>query len=530
MSEEVFDVIIVGSGPAGVSAAFPLLEAGLKVLMADGGRTPSVLPPESPFMDSRRADADQWKWMVGPEFQALRNLDAVSPKLRVPTHAYAFEDFSSRNKVASDGFVVVGSLATGGLSRAWGCGVATLDASELSAFPFAAQELARSYETVVRRIGVSGANADDMSGYFGLDPWAQPALAMDDIHERAFRLYKEKKQALTALDFRLGRSRVAALSLDMGARKACNLSGNCLYGCHRKSLYTASDELEALAQHPNFRHAKGFVVDEVACDNNHGVRVMGQSQGRLATLRAKKLILAAGTIATTRMALQALKFDQRVPLQSCPTAAFLLWAPRFLGRARRNEFGLGQLSFALGVEEGIGGFGSTFSTTGIPMTEFVSHMPLRKRYGIDVLRSLLSSCLAGNIFLPGHLSDATAGLGADGSLRITGGYSDRVAPLLGIAHRKLRAAYGKLGLMMMPTSFTAGRPGGDIHYAGTLPMRSNPAVGQTSADGALAGTEGIFIVDGACLSDLSEKSHTLTIMANADRIGLKLAQRLKASA
>ena len=32
-----FDAIIVGTGPAGVSAAFPLVDAGLQVLMIDAG-------------------------------------------------------------------------------------------------------------------------------------------------------------------------------------------------------------------------------------------------------------------------------------------------------------------------------------------------------------------------------------------------------------------------------------------------------------------------------------------------------------
>ncbi|MGA2128891.1 MAG: FAD-dependent oxidoreductase, partial [Xanthobacteraceae bacterium] len=30
------DIVIIGSGPAGVSAAFPLVETGLRVLMIDG--------------------------------------------------------------------------------------------------------------------------------------------------------------------------------------------------------------------------------------------------------------------------------------------------------------------------------------------------------------------------------------------------------------------------------------------------------------------------------------------------------------
>ena len=37
-----FDVIIVGSGPAGVSATFPLVESGVKVLMVDGGKQEDI--------------------------------------------------------------------------------------------------------------------------------------------------------------------------------------------------------------------------------------------------------------------------------------------------------------------------------------------------------------------------------------------------------------------------------------------------------------------------------------------------------
>ena len=42
------DAIIVGSGPSGVSAAFPLLAAGMHVVMLDGGkerRQDSLAPP-----------------------------------------------------------------------------------------------------------------------------------------------------------------------------------------------------------------------------------------------------------------------------------------------------------------------------------------------------------------------------------------------------------------------------------------------------------------------------------------------------
>ena len=38
--------------------------------------------------------------------------------------------------------------------------------------------------------------------------------------------------------------------------------------------------------------------------------------------------------------------------------------------------------------------------------------------------------------------------------------------------------------------------------------------------------QGLYVVDGAALTRLPAKAHTLTIMANADRIARKLAQQL----
>jgi hypothetical protein len=41
-----------------------------------------------------------------------------------------------------------------------------------------------------------------------------------------------------------------------------------------------------------------------------------------------------------------------------------------------------------------------------------------------------------------------------------------------------------------------------------------------------AAAPGLYVVDGAALTRLPAKAHTLTIMANADRIARKLAQQL----
>ena len=70
--------------------------------------------------------------------------------------------------------------------------------------------------------------------------------------------------------------------------------------------------------------------------------------------------------------------------------------------------------------------------------------------------------------------------------------------------------------------------GSALHFAGTLPMTAAPSAYQTDRDGRLHGTSAVYIVDGACLPRLAAKNATLTIMANALRIGRHIAAATRA--
>ena len=76
------DVAIVGSGPAGVSAAFPLVDAGLRVTMIDGGEMPDVAVPAGEYLDVRARDAKQIEWFAGRDPARFVRRDAISPKFR----------------------------------------------------------------------------------------------------------------------------------------------------------------------------------------------------------------------------------------------------------------------------------------------------------------------------------------------------------------------------------------------------------------------------------------------------------------
>lgn len=516
-----FDCIVIGSGPAGVSVSFPLLEAGKKVLMVDGGRTANVPLPDQPYLAARTGDQDQWRWFSG-DARAAVTVVKGSPKLRVPTQQFAFDGFCQANRIETRDFNATGSLAAGGLSNAWGCGVASLSDSELDSFPAPAQEMRSSYATIANRIGISGRSNDDLSAYFGLDEWSQAPIALDANHQYLVQCYQRKKALLSEHGFLMGRSRVAVLTEGKDGRESCDLSANCLWGCHRGSTWSAAQDLEKLKLFPGFEYQPGVVIEKVSADGGLN-RVLGTRTGQGFSAKARQVLLAAGTLATTAIVLRTTNNTTRRPLQNCPNAAFLLWLPRHLGAARVQAFGLGQLSFTLALAENETAFGSTFNTTGLPVAEFLRAVPFNKRSGINLLRGLLSSCVVANVFLPGHYSTSTMTLKEDGAVLINGGFKAGLPATFQQVQKRLRAAFARLGAYMIPGSFTPGETGSDIHYAATLPMREHPDEGETGPLGELPGLPGVHVVDGACLPVLSEKSHTLTIMANADRIGRALA-------
>ena len=97
------DFIVIGSGPAGVSAALPLVEAGRRVLMIDGA------------VERSGAANAPWQRMLGERLEALRPDDGLSPKLRTPEARQVIGDFKRWSALDADTFLALGALARGGL-------------------------------------------------------------------------------------------------------------------------------------------------------------------------------------------------------------------------------------------------------------------------------------------------------------------------------------------------------------------------------------------------------------------------------
>ncbi|ANL42772.1 choline dehydrogenase-related protein (plasmid) [Rhizobium phaseoli] len=495
------DFIIVGSGPAGVSAAFPLIAAGRRVLMLDAGN------------DAGWEDESRSARVLGSNLESLRADDGSSPKLQTPVARGILERFRRESGITGDGFTPVASLVRGGLSNIWGAQISYLDAEDIAGWPIDIELLQRSYERVSQRIGIS-TNADLTAGANSASILPLGATAAHVLHRHEIAKPADGS-------FRLFPAVNAILSEARPGRAACDLRGDCLYGCPSGAIYNSRQDLLALQKSPHFRLLDNMRA--ISLTSNAGWTI-GTADG--SSFSAPRIILAAGVLGTAALLADLLPIGgEGLRLLNSPTLAIPLLSPARLLRSATATHSLAQLGLSLRYGERASEYvtGAIYEVGSLPAQSFVNRMPLGRKAGRAAFETIAGSLLVATIYYPGdqcrsYIHREAAGKG----MTVRGGFADGFDTRAKDLKRRLRREWKRLGLVPLPGASLA-EPGIDAHFAGTLPMGAAGPFG-TSADGELNLHPGLHVVDGSVLPDLSSKYITMTIMANADRIAHRLAQ------
>lgn len=526
-------VIIIGSGPAGVAAAFPLLARGCRVLMLEGGEDEAGgdAPSHADLQDVRHR-SDQWKLIVGERYEAFEDPDAPSPKFRVPAHRHVLRRFQERMAIRPTNFAVAGALAAGGLANLWGAGVSRFDDEDLADYPISLRDMAPSYERISERIGISGSNDDDMARALGHEPHLLAPTKRSEQMQRLLVRYDSRPGPARRHGVRLGAARNAVLTERRGARGGCVHCGLCLWGCQYGAIWSAKHDLQALKRHPNFRYrAATLAIGLERTAAGWRVLVEDAGSGTALGLEATRVFLACGALGSAKLVLAALALHERdIAFQTSPAAGFAVLVsgrkPARGSRREDNAFALAQATFKVEeprLQRGYA-FGHLFAGDTIQAGEYVRQMgslsyPAARR----VVRVLQPRLLAGSCFLDGAYSRHTLRLARSGEFRINGGYAPEAAAHASHVRKRVAAALRRYGAWLLPGSFRLAPPGADAHYGATVPMRAAPRPHEANHAGEVHGLPGVYVVDGSALTRVPPKPHTLSIMANADRIAAAVA-------
>ena len=531
-------VVIVGSGPAGVSAAFPLVEKGIRVLMLDAGR---AAPPGPAGLDERdtmrrlRESRRHWKVMVGERFERFATEGFASPRLRVPAHHGLFADFNRRYATRADDFMAVGALARGGLSNAWAATVSRFDDADLADCPVSLGDLHASYRRVAQRIGVSGAADDDLSAFYGSEESLQPPIAPRGNAGLLYRRYRARPVPARARGVLLGHVRAAVLTRDHHGRQGCASCGLCIYGCAGRSVWSAKYDLATLLRFPTFRYRDGaFVTRLRRLETGWALLVDPAGTASPRRIEAKRVLLANGAIGSAKLVMDALGMrneDRKLLTNPMAVFALFLLQRHIGGLVDEDVFGSMQLAFRVATPESREryAFGQLFLGDTNPVSDFLAHMPFSWPLSRRIARRLQPGLLFGQLALGGSYSHNTMCLRRSGDLSIRGGNAPAAAHAFRTTIHRLAGALLRYGVCLVPGSVRLCGAGEDVHYAGTVPMQAAPRAGEADARGEVQGLPGVHVVDGAALTTLPAKTHTLTIMANADRIATALATAIAAA-
>lgn len=533
------DVLVVGSGPSAVNAAYPLVEAGHSVQMLDVGNRDGVYErtiPDGPFSELRRTDEQQHRYLLGEQFEGIGFDHMGSGAQLTPPRQYVLRDAERLLPIDSSSFFPLQSLAEGGLGAAWGAGSPAFSAADLDGFPISHADLKPHYETVAARIGVSGAR-DDLWPYLGELDAMQPPLEIDSNGESILRRYEHQRAATNRTGLYLGLPRLAILSQPLRGRLATRYWDMDFWSDAGRSVYRPRWTVDELRAFPNFSFVNRRLVqrfEELASDEV-AVTARDVDTGATTAYRARRLVLAAGTLGTTRIVLRSLgQYGRRVPLVCNPHTYLALFNFNSVGKALRDaRHSMAQLCvvYAPGGPTRSPLVGHYYSYRSLLLFRLMKDSPLPVREALQILR-LLSPHFG--VLILQH-KDRPTSTKYCSLVRAASGEEDRLAVEYALSSAEqadndateagIVRALRRLRCVKMQTV----RPGhaASTHFAGTFPMTARDDELTTDPRGRLRPTRHVYLADGSVFPNLPSKGLTFTMMANADRIGSHLCADLR---
>lgn len=509
---------VIGSGPAGVSAAVALTRRNLKVTMLDAGHT---LEKSREQVVARLAASTPQGWSEADVRYVKEGIEPVSggmPLKRSYGSDFPFRTDGSQLKFEYRNTGIHPGFARGGLSNVWGAGMLPFHPGDTTAWPFDLSELEEGYRGVLSFVPCSGAS-DDLEQLFPVYAPRLNSLPAGNQGKALLGDAARSQAALRADGIVVGNSRLAVHGAE------CRRCGMCLYGCPYELIYNAAFTLRQLRRLPNFRYEPGFVVERLR-EKDGSVLVEGHDLATLAPRRfeADRLLLGAGVVPSTAILLNSLAdLDVRIRIQD--SFYFLLPLLRFQSvpdPAREELHTLAQ-AFIVMRDPTISKPFVHFSIYGYNDLMAPS---LRAVLGVfGRIPALVSRSMVAGGYLHSDLSPSLWMTLTPGRVLIEGEDSTRAIATAKKAAAKLLRQMTRLRTMPVTGAMRFPPPGRGFHSGGSFPISKQQVRHTSDIEGRPYGFERVHLVDASCLPSIPATPITLPVMANAWRIANLAAER-----
>ena len=307
---------VIGSGPAGIAAAYALVKRGLPVTLLDAGL--ELEPERQELVDSLASKQ--------PEYWQPQAIAAIKEGMTVAADGVPLKyvygsDFAYRE---ADKFIRfqanevenLPSLAKGGLSNVWGASLLPYLDRDIADWPISSNDLSPHYQEVLSFVPIAAVR-DELEKIY---PLHSEHLQTFHASRQAAQLIEDLRNVQPKLDksgVKFGNSRVAVRT-EVGDRDpGCVYCGLCMYGCPYSLIYNSASTLASLHQAENFHYQKDVIVEKLA-QSDGIVTINGQHRltGEKLTFPAEKVYLGAGVLPTTKILLESMAaYDQPLAIK-----------------------------------------------------------------------------------------------------------------------------------------------------------------------------------------------------------------------
>ncbi|MCU0433937.1 MAG: FAD-dependent monooxygenase [Bacteroidia bacterium] len=526
------DVLVVGAGCTGVMAARTLAEAGLSVLVLDGGvrdEKYSALQPPHDFIALRKNDEQQYRYFLGDAFESVPQGNIGTGAQLTPARRYLIEHTARLLPLLSTTFAPIESLAEGGLGGGWGLGCCVFSDAELQAAGLPVAEMHHAAQTVCSRIGIS-ATADDAQPYtFAHLTGTQPSVPPDALAQKLLHKYSIQRNALRKNGFALGRPALALLTQNKDQRSATSLRDMEFYDNLGHSAWRPQVEIAQLRKLPGLQIESGWMVTRFTHTHDavHTEAIHIHS-GQTKTFTSKRLVLSPGVLGTARIVLRSLPGgkNEKLPLLCNPYTYMPCIVPSMLGKSmNERNIAYAQLSLfhdADGLQHNVA-MASLYTYRSLLLFRLLRETPLNFRDGRIIQQYLLPALLIAGIHhpeTPGSeqwLQLAPSAQTPTGDV-LNANYTRSTEKENAVQQREQLyiKALRRLGAWKLKTVHPG--HGSSIHYAGCLPFAETEKAFTLHPSGRLHGTNNVYVADGSGFRFLPAKGLTLSLMANAHRV------------
>ncbi len=514
-------IYIIGSGPASISCAQALVDDGYPVVILDAG---IELEAEQQQAVAALLASPNWDEAALAPLKAGAHATVNGiPVKKLFGSDYPYREVLAHLSVQANQVTTFASFAKGGLSNVWGAAVLPYRAEDIADWPITTVELEPYYKAVFDFMPLAAAH-DDLMEMFPFHSDTYQPLTPSWQAKRLLQHLNKHRAHLRAKGFTYGASRLALQAQPREEQKGCIYCGLCMYGCPHNAIYSAAQTLNHLVHKKQVSYVKNVVVDRVE-EAGETVRIHAHDRlsGASQTFDAARVFLGSGVLPTAKILLKSLQ-QPGATLTMRDSQYFLLPLLGFHGAYYSSQVNLHTLSqvFIEIVDQALGNYPVHLQiyTYNELYTQALKHL-LGKAYSFLQYPAnlLLDRLMVTQGYLHSDISESAVISLQGNTLAVERKVNPVATKTVRTVVKKLYRNALSLGFVPLSPLLKIGNPGHGTHSGGTFPMRHNPENFETDIYGRPVGLRRVHIVDASVLPSIPSTTITLTVMANAYRIG-----------